>query len=58
MDRLFLHVYPIHELVAELRVRILELVASVASLFRHGGACHVFHRLVCIGLLLYPVSSC
>ena len=49
MDRLFFHVHSIHELVAKLRVRNLELVTRVASLFRLGRACHVLHRLVCIG---------
>ena len=56
MDRLFFHVHPLHELVAKLRVRNLELVARVASIFRLGGACHVLHRLVRIGPPLYPSS--
>ena len=56
MDRHFFHVHPIHELVARLRVRNLELVARVASIFRLGGACHVLHRLVRIGPPLYPSS--
>ena len=46
MDRRVLHVRAVHELVAECRVRDVELVADAASLFRPGGAHHVLRRLV------------
>lgn len=46
MDRRLFHVRPVHGLVAELRVRLLELVAHAAGIFRPGGAHHVLRRLV------------
>ena len=54
VDCFFFHVRPLHELVAKLRVRDLELVEGIASVFRLGGACHVLHRLVCIEPPLHP----
>ena len=46
MDRGLLHVRTVHALVAEFRVRDVELVAGAASLFRPSGAHHVLRRLV------------
>ena len=48
MDRRFCNVRAVHALVAECRIRILELVAHAAGLFRPSGAHHVLHRLVSV----------
>lgn len=47
MDRHFLHVCSLHELVAKLHIRHLELATDPASVFRSGGTCNVLRRLVC-----------
>ncbi len=46
MDRRFFHVRSVHGLVAEFRVWNLELVTSVARLFRPRRTHHVLRRLV------------
>jgi hypothetical protein len=46
VDLRFVHVRPIHELVAKFDVRDLGLAAAPPCVFRPGGAHHVLRRLV------------
>jgi|SRR5712671_420910 len=48
MDWPFIHLRPLHGLVAKFRVRNHELATGPPGVFRSSGTRNVLHRLVCI----------